>query len=466
MAINTLNFLNKNQFRRYPLKSGSSLTSIDGKKITNELFVGASITTTIDRKNIFIKQVYVNGSNIRVTLACQLSNSFFETLGVFYGTITSDFTSIPLTETMRFTSGSLIIGTADAVASMAGTYTFDTEALQLEESTIFYYTPPGVTSVQNNGAQLRGNVNFGVLTNIIKSRPNNNQINFGVIDTVSVTSLADKSSIFNNCNTPVIRHIDGATPFYQASNSVDSSGNSNYVPELQGNLFMVGISPITFKNEQNLGASGTLEYLGGLKTETFSASTGAPITLNTLCNARNSVLPPTAPIYINSGHLQDPTTPTGTTGALGLASYYTKSNYKPANFYSAVDPEFVWWPQFFTYSSITPNSPIVANQGTTGSVGYAAISGVPSPKYTLTVVYVNKGTADLTISLFKNGVSLNGFYGVVVKANSSVTVRSTSDSNYTYHDTFIGIANGDHFTVSFDSVSGGVSTLQPYIYYR
>jgi hypothetical protein len=466
MAINTLNFLNKNQFRSYPLKSGTSLVAIDGKKIINELFVGASITTISDRKKIFIRQIYVNGKNIRVTIAGLMANGYFETLGTFYGAVTSDFTTLTLTEALIFTSGSITIGTVDSVLAMSGAYTFNPEAMQLEESTIFYYTPPGVKSIQNQGNQLRGNVNFGVLTNIIKSRPNNTQINFGVIDTPSVTSLADKSSIFNNCGTPIIRHVDGATPFYQLPSSVDSWGNSNYVPELQGNLFMVGISPITFKNTQNLDSSGNLSYLGGLKTSTSSASSGSPITLNTLCNARNSVLPPVSPLYITPGRLPDQSSPSGYTSASGPASYYTKSNYKPSNFYSAVDPEFVWWPQFFTYSSITPNSPIVANQGTTGNIGYVAISGTPAPKYTLTVIYVNKGTATLTLSLFKNGVSIDGFSGINVNPNSSVTVRSPSDSNFPNHDTFIGVANGDHFTVSFDSVSGGTSVLQPYIYYR
>jgi len=479
MAISTLNFLNKNQFRSYPLKAGSSLTSIDGKIISDELFVGASITTTINRKNLFIKQVYINGAEIRVTIAAVLQNSNFETLGICYGTIESDFTVLKLTETAMFTSGTLIVGTLDSVISHSGVYTFDNTSANFEESVVFYYTPPPVKSLHCKGISLRGNVKFGVLSNLIKSRiEGSNKINFGVISSASVNSLADKSSVFNNCPTPIIRYIDGAIPFYQAADSVDAHNSPNYLPALQGNLFMVGVSPLSFKNQQNLSSSLGLVDIGGISTEAKSITNGSPITLNTLCSARNAVLPPVAPMYINNG-LLDGSSP----AADGISSYYTKSSYYPSNFYSVVDPEFTWWPQFFTYSSIAPATPITANIGATGLIGVVTLPAeTVVKKYSIAVVFVNTGVATLDLTLVltrkaQDGTTTTskpeGFHNIIVNPNSSIIVRTVNDSNYPRHEITgsgypipMEIATGDTFYVYFNNVSGGVSTLQPYLYYR
>jgi hypothetical protein len=480
MSLSSLEFLNKNQFRSYPLKAESSLTAIDGRKVSNELLVGASITTTLDRKNIFIRQIYVDGVDVRITLAAKLSNSFFETIGIFYGTITSEFTVLRLTETMKFTSGTLIIGTVEALNELSGVYTFEPGAMELEESTVFYYTPPGVTSINYRGARLTGDVNFGVLSNIIKSRPVDSpkKIDFGVIDSASVTSLGDKSSLFNNCPTPVIRYIDGAVPFYQSSTSVDSHNTYNYLPALQGNLFMVGVAPLSFQSQQNIDNSNQLVDLGGLSVTANSITSGAPITLNTLCNARNSVLPPISPIYIKRGTL-----PGSNPSAAGLDSYYTKSAYHAGNLYSVTDPEFMWWPQFFTYSSITPINPITANAGSTMLIGKVSINPASAKqKYSLSLIYVNTGAATLAVSLLRttklisgapSTSNVEGFQRIVIPPNSSTTVRTVNDSIYPTHSNSglgyavpMNIVDGDTFSVYFDSVSGGVSTLQPYLYYR
>ena len=441
MAINTLSFLNKNQFRSYPLKAGSVLTAIDGKSITNDLFVGLSISTTIDRRNLFVRQISANNGNIVVTIAGELENGYFESLGSFSGKITEDFTSLTLTSYLPFTSGSLVIGSSDAISKLSGVYTFHKETLQLEESTVFYYTPPPVRSVMNNGNYLRGNVRFGVLNNLVKSRDGNN-ILFGVIDSQSVASLADLHSAFNNCRTPVIRYIDGAVPFYD---------NSGIYPDLQGNLFMVGVAPIVFYGEQGentVDANNLPVYNGGISVGTVALS-GSKLTLETLCTTRNSVLPPVNPNYINNYPNNVTTTPT----LIGKQSYYTKSRSVPSSFISATEPEFTWWPQFL--SNITPPAAISAVGGNVSNIGI--IPSINSAKKVIAVSLVNSGTALLNLTIRQNDNSLADYTGVVVHPNQSITVLATNP---------VTVASGDAFTVQFNSVSGGSSLLLPYVLYR
>ena len=440
MAINTLNFLNKNQFRSYPLKSGSMLTAIDGKKITNELFVGLSISTTRDRKNLFIRQISANNSNIVVTVAAELDNGYYESLGSFSGNVSSDFTTLQLTSYLPFTSGNLIIGSSDAVSKLSGVYTFHKETLQLEESTMFYYTHPPVTSLVNNGISLRGNVKFGVLNNLTKSREGNN-ILFGVIDAASVASLADLHSAFNNCSTPVIRYIDGAVPFY------DTSG---VYPALQGNLFMVGVAPIVFYGEQGentVDPNNLPIYNGSISVNTVSLS-GTPLTLNSLCTSSNLLLPPISPNYIHNY----PDDITNEPALIGKQSYYTKSRYIPENFISAVDPEFTWWPQFL--SALTPKSAISATLGIHNIGNIPTLNGA---KNMIAVSLANSGSATITLTVLHNNSIMTDYKDIVLQPHQSTTIMGSA---------LVPVAVGDKFDISFTNVEGGNSFLVPYILYR
>jgi hypothetical protein len=441
MAINTLNFLNKNQFRSYPLKAGAVLTSIDGRKITNELLVGLSISTTSDRRNLFIRQISASNGNITITVAAELDNGYFESLGAFSGIVATDFTTLELNSYLPFTSGNIIIGSSEAASNLSGVYTFHKESLQLEESTVFYYTPPPVKSVVNKGINLRGNVGFGVLSNLVKSRDGNN-ILFGVIDSASVTSLADLHSAFNNCSTPVIRYIDGAVPFY------DTSG---VYPALQGNLFMVGVAPIVFYGEQGentVDGNSLPIYNGGISVGTVSLS-GIPLTLDTLCTTSNAVLPPINPNYIHNLPDDISTSPT----FVGNQSYYTKSRYIPSNFITSNDPEFTWWPQFL--SSLTSSAAISAEEGANTNIGI--IPALTGAKNVIAISLANAGTATLNITIQQNGSNMSDYTGVIINPQQSVTILAKNPT---------GVEAGDTFNVQFNGVTGGTSFLIPYILYR
>ena len=441
MVINTLNFLNKNQFRNYPIKAGSVLRAIDGKMITTELLVGCSVSTTADNLGLFIKQITADGNNISVVLGARLINGDFKTLGIFEGDVLSNFTSLKLSPFVPFVSGNLIIGSVDGLRALNGVYTFHEEDLPLEESTIFYYTPPQVTSIVNDGIHLRGKVNFGVLNNLVKSREGNN-IRFGVIDSASLASLVDLDSAFNNCRTPVIRYVDGAVPFYDISENYE---------ELQGNLFMVGVSPIIFYGEQGentVDAQNLPVYNGGISTGTISLS-GSPLTLDTLCTAKNAALPPINPNYFHNLPNQVDSNPS----FIGKQNYYSKSAYVPVNFIGTTLPEFVWWPQFL--SGISPVRPIATGSGVEATIGSAPDTA--NGKSVIAVTLINSGPASLNVTITKDDNPIAGYTNILITPNQSVTVRGQTATQ---------IATGDLFKVYFNSATGGNSFLQPYVLYR
>jgi hypothetical protein len=125
----------------------------------------------------------------------------------------------------------------------------------------------------------------------------------------------------------------------------------------------------------------------------------------------------------------------------------------------------------------------MANANTAGLMGTITLpNNTPAKKYSIALVCVNTGTATIDLTLFYTrrqednelqSTRPDGFHNIIVKPNSSITVRTVNDSNYPRHE-IVGsgypvpmeIATGDTFYVYFNSVSGGVSTLQPYLYYR
>jgi hypothetical protein len=441
MAINTLNFLNKNQFRNYPIKAESELMAIDGKKITTELLVGCSISTTKNRRNLFIHQVTVSSNNISIVVAAHLDNGDFESLGIFSGLVVSDFTELQLSAFSPFVSGSIIIGSVEAMRALSGVYTFPEDALPLEESTIFYYTPPAVTSVVNNHLSLRGNVKFGVLNNLVKSRDGNN-ILFGVIDSASVASLADTHSSFNNCSTPVIRYVNGAVPFYD---------NSENYEDLQGNLFMVGVSPIVFygkQGENTTNGENLPVFNGSIATGTVAIS-GAPLTLQSLCTTRNSVLPPISPTYIHNMPNDISDNPT----FIGKKNYYSKSEYTPVNFIDADMPEFSWWPQFL--KGITPLRPVTASQLSSATIGTAPV--LTDTKKILAVTLINTGEAQISVTIKMDGLALPDYTEIILEPHRSTTIKGKLETL---------VVSGSLFTIYFNSVTGGNSFVQPYVFYR
>ncbi len=427
MAITTLEFLNKNQFRRYPFKAETSLVSLDGDQLSNELIVGMSLSTTSERTGLYVSQVITGDGSITVAVSSFVDGAEL-CLGRFNGAVSENFSVLVLESFVPFVSGTMIVGSAKELIGSRKAYIFDSTQAALEESTVFYYTPPAVHSLRNKGNALRGHVEFGLLNNVQKTTEGST-IRLGTLVTLNINSLADQSSCFNNCKTPVIRYVNGAVPYY------DTSGN---YPDLQGNLFLVGVAPIAF-----YGGTGG----GSLALQTVALD-GNPLTLDTLCTARNAVLPPINPIYLSN--LPNETASTKT--FKGKENYYTKSYYTPVNFITTGEPEFLSWPQFFANWTKIVVSP------TAGAT--AQIVTVPTNTTGTAIrrlVLRNSGGATIQATLRKNGTPCPGYQEMSLGPDQAIVV--SGDSSVTFQA-------GDIFTLYFDSVQSSGGSLQVVLFYR
>jgi hypothetical protein len=326
---------NKNQFRKYPFKQTSSLLSLNGTMLPDNIFVGASITVTYGRHRVYLKQFCYQNQKIHATIAAMTGNSedSDEVLGVFTGDVTEGVVTLSLNPFVRFVSGSLSVSAPTELEGFSGISLFSREQSEFEESVVYCYTPPAVTSVRDKlGSELRGIVDFGVLTNIEKtSSPTAKLVQFTATSPASVFNPADKSSLLGNCKTPVIKNINGVVPFPLGV------GNS----QNDGNIYIVGVKPIVFYGVP--GENGSV----GVNTE--------GVTLDSLCTQKHKLLPPLdiSGFTLDSLEYRD--------------AYYNKSqlpkypedyqgsspNYplpRPervaSNFNSVKIPEYYFWPQF------------------------------------------------------------------------------------------------------------------------
>ena len=440
MAIYSLDFLNKNRFRRFPFKAETSLTSINGQTLSNDLIVGLSITTILNRENIHISQIYVKDQFISIVLSAIVNDKQLS-LGRFVGTVLEDYSVLYLEQFEKFINGILIIGSVSEVINMRGGYFFNSEATSLEESTIFCYTPPNVKSIVNKEINLRGKVEFGTLTNLVKTRENQN-IKISATTGVQIASLADKSSQFRNCATPLIYSINNAVPFKDSSNDY---------PILDGNVYMVGIKPIVFYGE--FGSPGEESGAGGtILAQTIDVN-GNPLTLDTLCTARNKVLPPISPVYLNNRPDNKTTTPI----FVGKENYYTKSFVKPINFIKVVEPEFLSWPQFFKNFTdyVTGLSQgqqkVVATipQGKSGIIKRIVLRNSPTQN--------NTDGAQLQIIFKKNNATITALDAFNLTGDQAITINGVE----------LSFVAGDTFSVYLNQVNGtSPYMLQTILFYR
>jgi len=329
MAIIALAHYNKNQFRKYPLKQGSSCMADDGYVLPDDAFVGCSLTSVYGKHRLYIKQIFYKNNTIRVTIGSVFDSS---ALGVFSGAITENFTNLKLTPFTRFISGNLTIGSVATLGAINRILNFEPTTTELEESSIFCYTPPAVTSVldkKNN--ELRGSVNFGLLTNLTKKTVAKGT-ELTALNPSAIFNPSDKSTFLGNCSNPMITNINGVTP--------TPAGVGEPVNDC--NIYIAGVKPIMFfgiPGEDNSPIAGTI----GIETSSIS--------LDRLCTQKHKLLPP---VDITGFTLDS---------SLFKNMYYSKpampanpigsENYplpRPArlasNFNATLKPEYYYWPQF------------------------------------------------------------------------------------------------------------------------
>jgi hypothetical protein len=277
---------------------------------------------------VYVSQIFKSKNTVRISIASVFDDSL---LGVFAGTLSGDYTTLDLTASDNYLSGSLTLGPVKAWEQAPRISFFNPAATELEESTLFCYEAPKVTSILDKKQQsLRGVVPYGVLTNIEKyTNTGLKQTNFESTAPASVTTIADKSSFLNNCATPVIKNINGVFPFPK-----------DVIPdENDGNIYLVGVLPITF--------------YGISITEGVVNTVTEDITIDSLCSLKSKLLPPIniSGFTLDTEEFRDKyySKPAFTTARPnGVPPHYNE--YIPkrlaANFNVTTLPEYYYWPQF------------------------------------------------------------------------------------------------------------------------
>jgi hypothetical protein len=329
MAIVALSLNNKNQYRRYPLKQGGLAVSDDGHILADTVIVNCSITSTYGRHRLYIKQIHYKDQIMRVALASVFDDII---VGVFTGEISAAFTSLKLTPFVRFISGSLTIGSVDSLSNIARVLNFTKDTAELEESTIFCYTPPAVTSISDKkNSSLRGYVEFGSLTSLSKTTTTVGT-DLTATNPDSVFNRRDKSSFLGNCPTSTIRTINEVTPF--------TSGEGSSIND--GNIYIAGVKPVIFFNIPGELDEPTPGIIG--------VDTGG-VTLDRLCTQKHKLLPPvdvsgftlTSLEYKNM-YYSKPALPASPEGSLNYP--LPRPERLSSNFNATTKPEYYYWPQF------------------------------------------------------------------------------------------------------------------------
>lgn len=280
MAYITLDFLNKNMYRKYPLRATSTHLFTNGGALPQPLITSIQISTVFTQTDIYISKIYAKNGYVSVLLRDVSDGS---ALGSFSGAVTGQQQVLQLESLVNTMSGSITIGDPAAIDLINGVGYLSTADGRLEESTIFCFTPPGVTSFTHQGVSATGNIIF--TGNNVAIAPISPNILLSVIDTTKILSRNDASGVYNNCRTPLIKKINTVTP--------DSNGN----------IDVYGISPII---------PGATPGTGLISIDTPS------LTLPDFCPDKNLLTPP----------LGDTTD-----------VYYT-------DILTAVNPEWKGWPQF------------------------------------------------------------------------------------------------------------------------
>lgn len=204
-----LDFLNKNMYRSYPLKAGSSGISIYGETLPDSLLTSLSLSVPNDYgyRGLYISKVVVKGQFISVVFN-DYDTGF--ALGSFSKLVTKDYESINLTPYIPTASGVLTVGRKEGLLEFQGVYHFERENTEIEESVLFIYPPPGVINLVNNAIASTGHITL--IGKNIEVSTGDSEILLDVIDTNRVRAHNTLAGQYNNCNNPIIEKLNTVTP--------------------------------------------------------------------------------------------------------------------------------------------------------------------------------------------------------------------------------------------------------------
>lgn len=218
-----VDFLNKNTFRRYPLRADVGVDSNEGFLLPDGLFCAAQFSVPGGYEKVQLRRIYVSGNYINI-LVSGYNEAALTHLGYFDGTIATDYTTLTFTSLEPVVYGMLMVGRKDALKAIQGFCTFSDNKALFEDSLVTYVTPPAVHHIAVHDRLLTGRINLEY-SNIYQVA-NPAAIELDVLSKDSIRVKNDKSAQFGSCPTNPI-------------------GSMNTVlPDVDGNIDIYGIAPV------------------------------------------------------------------------------------------------------------------------------------------------------------------------------------------------------------------------------
>ena len=152
-----LEFLNKNWYRKYPLRMESTFT------MPKSLFAGASITVLNTFPTLFISKIHCRDMRVNLVVS-HLNNDLSVTdLGYTLDIMTNNNQAVQLKGFVPLISGHIILGDINAWKMFNDTVYLSPEEGLLESSCVKCFIPPAVEALVVNDQDVTGNVTLNLV---------------------------------------------------------------------------------------------------------------------------------------------------------------------------------------------------------------------------------------------------------------------------------------------------------------
>lgn len=222
--MENLDFLNKNLYRRFPIRQDSTLLSTSGLQLSDDVITGGRFTVSTTTTILFISSISFNNGLVKVVISTILPSDRFVVLGCASGQITEDYQRLIFTPLDSFFSGYIIMGLKSTIDSLNSTYEFTASnysegdnSARIEDSLVTRFSYPLVSSIESSDTTKTGAI--ALTYSNIKETPDAALpiLNLTLIDKTGLYLTGDLSSAFDNCSNAGIKTINGVTP--------DANGN-------------------------------------------------------------------------------------------------------------------------------------------------------------------------------------------------------------------------------------------------
>lgn len=204
-----LDFLNKNTYRKYPLRATNTCISNEGTLLPDAFLCGARLCTDPAFINIYIQRIYISGNYVNILLADETDN-VVQYAGYASGTITRNYQTLTIVSFEGRCSGNITFGMTSCLESLGGVNTFSLADTAIEGSLVIPLTKPAVTKITHGKGVLVGNTTTK-LTNIDEIVIGSN-IALDVSDKTKIYSNTDLNISYLNCGFNAISSINEVTP--------------------------------------------------------------------------------------------------------------------------------------------------------------------------------------------------------------------------------------------------------------